>query len=102
VEDRAMAVEFIAWIAPEDYEEFRTMLSPIMPDSYEMWLRVRDRGKRRAFEEHATIFEEIEVYPEEFQAFCQRRARAEFSIYGLDLFAREKVYADRRPKTAYG
>ena len=93
-----MAVEYTAWIAEEDYDAFRKMLVPIMPDSYELWLRVRDRGKRRAFEERAAILEEIEVYPEEFKAFCARRARAEFSIYGLDLFAREKAYSARRSK----
>ena len=93
-----MAVEYTAWIAEEDYDAFREMLMPIMPNSYELWLRVRERGKRRVFEERAAMLEEIEVYPEEFRAFCARRSRADLSIYGLDLFAREKALAARRSK----
>ena len=94
-----MAVEYTAWIAEEDYQAFRKLLAPIMPDSYELWLRVRDRGKRRAFEERSAILEEIEVYPEEFERFCARRARAEYSIYGLDLFAREKARSASRERS---
>ena len=41
-----MAVEYTAWIAEEDYDAFREMLVPIMPDSYALWLRVRERGKQ--------------------------------------------------------
>jgi hypothetical protein len=95
-----MAMEYTAWIAEEDYEAFRKMLAPIMPASYELWVRVRERGKRRAFEERAAMLEEVEIYPDEFKAFCARRARAEYSIYGLDLFAREKAYSERRAKSA--
>jgi hypothetical protein len=93
-----MAVEYTAWIAEEDYEEFKRMLAPMLPDSYDMWIRVREKGKRRAFEERAAIFEEIEVYPDEFEAFCERRGRPEYNIYGLDLFAREKAYSVRRSR----
>jgi hypothetical protein len=96
-----MALEYAAWIAEKDYETFKRMLVPIMPESYELWLRVRERGKRRAFEERATIFEDIAVSPEEFMTFCERRVRPEFNIYGLDLFAREKGHSVRRTKAAH-
>jgi len=95
-----MAVEYSAWIAEEDYEAFRTMLAPIMPTSYELWLRVRERGKRRAFEDRDAILEEVEIHPDEFKEFCTSRTRAEYSIYGLDLFAREKAYASHRTHAA--
>jgi hypothetical protein len=97
-----MAVEYAAWIAERDYEAFKEMLAPIMPDSYELWLRVRERGRRRAFEESSVTFEEVEVSPDEFRTFCTRRTRPEFNIYGLDLYAREKAFAERRAKAANG
>jgi hypothetical protein len=93
-----MAIEYIAWIAEDDYDAFKKLLAPIMPDEYDMWLRVRDIGKRRAFADRAAMVEEIEVSPMEFRAYCASLTRPEFNIYGLDRCAREKAYAARTAK----
>jgi hypothetical protein len=46
-----MSVEYIAWLAEDDYEAFKMIMTTSLPSDYEMWLRVRERGKSRAFNE---------------------------------------------------
>jgi hypothetical protein len=89
-----MAVQYIAHIDEADYEAFRKMLGAWLPAEYDMWLRVRDRGRLRLLNDE-TIVEDIPVYPDEFKAFCEESKRSDFSIYRLDSFAREKA---RYPK----
>jgi hypothetical protein len=39
-----MAVEYIAFIAEEDYQVFWILVTTPLPREYGMWLRVRERG----------------------------------------------------------
>jgi hypothetical protein len=93
-----MGIEYIAVIAEEDYHAFKILVSTPLPREYEMWLRVRERGKLRAMQERDAVFVEVEVRPEEFGAYCKRLRRPDFSITALDSCAREKGIAQgRRP-----
>jgi len=46
-----MAIEYIAFIAEEDYGAFKILGTTTLPRDYTMWLRVRERGKLRAIRE---------------------------------------------------
>src|ERR1019366_3021235 len=85
-----MGVEYIAAIAEEDYQTFKTILAITLPDDYEMWLRVRDRGSARALKERGAVFTDVDITPDEFRAYCKKLRRADFSIAALDRCAREK------------
>ena len=89
-----MGIEYIAAIAEEDYETFKTMLTTTLPDDYEMWLRVRERGSVRALKERAAVLTEVEISPEEFRAYCEGLRKPDFSIATLDRCAREIAFAD--------
>jgi hypothetical protein len=91
-----MTTEYFAFIAEEDYRAFRILVSTTLPRDYDMWLRVRERGKLRAATERANAVIEIEVTPEEFGAYCKRQVRRDFSIAALDACAREKGVAQGR------
>jgi len=86
-----MDVEYIAAIAEGDYEIFKAVLTTELPRNYEMWLRVRDRGKLRALNEGATDVIEVQVTPVEFGDYCRGLKRPDFSIASLDLCAVEKA-----------
>jgi hypothetical protein len=85
-----MATEYFAFIAEEDYRAFQILVSTPLPRDYDMWLRVRDRGKLRAMRERAAAVVDTEITPEEFGAYCKQQTRRDFSIVALDLCAREK------------
>jgi hypothetical protein len=91
-----MAIEYFAFIAEEDYRAFQILVLTPLPRDYDMWMRVRDRGKLRAMSERAAAIIEIEITPEEFGAYCKRQARRDFSIAALDACAREKGFAQDR------
>jgi hypothetical protein len=85
-----MATEYFAFITEEDYPAFQILVTTPLPGDYDMWLRVRDRGKLRAMERAAAVID-IEITPTEFGAYCkQQMRRRDFSIAALDLCAREK------------
>jgi hypothetical protein len=86
-----MHVEYVAAIAEDDYETFKTVLTTELPRDYEMWLRVRQRGKLRALNEGATKVVEVDVTPDDFGAYCRGLKRPDFSIASLDLCAVEKA-----------
>jgi hypothetical protein len=93
-----MGIEYIAAIPEEDYRAFRILVSTPLPREYEMWLRVRERGKFRAIRDRGAVSIEVEVCPEEFAAYCKALKRPDFSIAALDRCAREKDMAQgRRP-----
>jgi hypothetical protein len=96
----AVSVEYIAVIAQHDYETFKTILTTTIPRDYEMWLRVRERGKLRAFRERAAVLTEIDVSADEFVAYCEGLRRPDFSIAALDQCARAKAEHERRPAVA--
>ena len=50
-----MGIEYIAAIAEEDYEAFKIIVTTTLPCDYEMWLRVRERGRVRALEQRAVV-----------------------------------------------
>jgi hypothetical protein len=86
-----VAVEYIAHIEEDDYEAFRGILGAWLPGEYQMWLRVRDRGRLRLLTDGIAV-EEITVFPDEFIAFCNKSKRSDLGIYWLDSFAREKAH----------
>jgi hypothetical protein len=88
-----MAVEYIAFIAEEDYWAFKILVTTPLPRDYAMWLRVRERGKLRALAERAAEVVEVQVSPEEFGAYCKGLRRTDFSITALDRCARAKGLA---------
>ena len=88
-----MGIEYIAVIAEDDYHAFKILVSTTLPREYEMWLRVRERGKLRAIRERAAVLVEVDVCPEEFGAYCKGLKRPDFSITTLDRCAREKAMA---------
>jgi hypothetical protein len=91
-----MGIEYIAVIAEDDYHAFKILVSTTLPREYEMWLRVRERGRLRAIQERGAVFVEVEVCPEEFGAYCKGLKRPDFSITALDRCAREKGLAESR------
>ena len=86
-----MSIEYCAAIAEEDYDTFRTLLTTSLPNEYDMWVRVRARGKARAFRERSVVIDEIDISPQEFSSFCNRMKNSDFSIAALDRCAREKA-----------
>jgi hypothetical protein len=88
-----MGIEYIAAIAEEDYEAFKIIVTTTLPRDYEMWLRVRERGRMRALQERGIILTEVEVSPKEFDAYCKALKRPDFSLATLDRCAREKPLA---------
>ena len=91
-----MGTEYIAVIAEADYHAFKILVSTPLPREYDMWLRVRERGKLRVIRERHAAFIEVEVRPEEFGAYCKGFKKADFSITALDRCAREKGIAEGR------
>src|SRR5882724_6718577 len=91
-----MGIEYIAVIAEEDYKAFKILVSTTLPRDYEMWLRVRERGKLRAMTERDAVLVEVEISPEEFGAYSNGLRRPDFSITALDRCAREKGIAEGR------
>ena len=91
-----MSIEYIAFITETDYPAFKIIITTPLPDDYEMWLRVRDRGKHRVQTERRASVTEIEVSPMEFGVYCKELKRPDFSIAGLDRCAREKAISQHR------
>jgi hypothetical protein len=92
-----MSIEYVAAIAEDDYRAFRILVTTELPQDYDMWLRVRERGKLRADGRGVSLVR-IEVSPEEFGLYCKRQRRPDFSLAALDRCAREKgIMQSRRP-----
>src|SRR5579859_6691696 len=91
-----MATEYFAFIAEEDYTAFQILVTTPLPRDYDMWLRVRERGKLRAEIERAARVIEIQITPTEFGAYCKQVTRRDFSIAALDGCARQKGVARGR------
>ena len=91
-----MGIEYIAVVTEADYCAFKILVSTPLPRGYEMWLRVRERGKHRAVRERSADIVEVEVRPEEFGAYCKGLKKPDFSISALDRCAREKGIAEGR------
>jgi hypothetical protein len=96
-----MGIEYMAVIAEDDYKAFTILVTTTLPRDYDMWCRVRDRGKVRAVRERAAIITEVEVSPQEFGAYCKGLKRPDFSIAGLDRCAREKAIAQGLGRTRH-
>jgi hypothetical protein len=91
-----MSIEYIASIAQADYKMFRILVTTPLPDDYETWLLVRERGKLRALTGGAATVTEIEVSLMEFAAYCKALKNPNFSIGTLDQCARDKAMAQAR------
>jgi hypothetical protein len=90
-----MGFEYIAVIAEEDYHAFRILVSTPLPREYDMWLRVRERGRLRIIQERDASVE-LEVRPEEFGAYCKSLKKPDFSITALDRCAHAKAIGQSR------
>ena len=88
-----MSIEYIASISEAEYKMFRIVMTTELPDDYQMWLRVRERGKLTALTEHGTSVTEIEVSLVEFAAYAKGLKTPNFSIGALDQCARRKAMA---------
>ena len=88
-----MSIEYIASITEADYKMFRIIITTGIPNDYETWLGVRERGKLRALMERGASVIEIEVSLLEFAVYCKGLKRPDFSIVSLDRYAREKALA---------
>jgi hypothetical protein len=86
-----MSIEYIASVAEAEYKMFRIIMTTELPDDYQMWLRVRERGKLTALTERGASVTEIEVSLIEFAAYCKGLKNANFSIGALDQCARKKA-----------
>jgi hypothetical protein len=75
-----MSIEYIASISEAEYKMFRIVMTTELPDNYQMWLRVRERGKLTALTEHGTSLTEIEVSLVEFAAYAKGLKNPNFSI----------------------
>jgi hypothetical protein len=93
VVDVIMGIEYIAAINEDDYKTFKMIVTTHLPDDYGMWLRVRERGKLRAFKERRVTFDEVEISPIEFGTYCKALKKPDFSVASLDRCARAKVLA---------
>jgi hypothetical protein len=89
--EHIMGIDYIASLSEDDYKTFRIIVSTGLPDDYEMWLRVRERGKLRAFKERGVIFDEVEISPIEFGTYCKALKKPDFSVASLDRCASAKV-----------
>jgi hypothetical protein len=94
-----MSIEYIASISEAEYKMFRVLITTPLPDDYETWSRLRDRGKLRAFTERGALVTEIEVSLMEFAAYAKGLKNPNFSIGALDQCAREKALARARGTT---
>ena len=90
-----MSIEYCAAIAEEEYETFRALLTTTLPTDYDMWLRVRARGKARAFRERSVVLGVINISPQQFRSYCKRMKKPDFSIATLDRCAREKALSSQ-------
>ena len=88
-----MSIEYIASITESDYKMFRIIMTTELPDDYETWLRVRERGKLAALTERGATVAEVEVSLMEFADYCKGMRRPNFSIGALDQYARKKATA---------
>ena len=86
-----MSIEYIAAITEADYKLFRIIMTTELPDDYQTWLRVRERGKLSALTERGASVTEIEVSLIEFAAYSKGLKRPNFSIGALDQCARKKA-----------
>jgi hypothetical protein len=75
-----MGIEYIAAISKYHCKSFKMVLTTTLPRDYEMWLRVRDRGKLKALNERGVIVTEIKVSPMEFGVYCRGLKGPDFSI----------------------
>ena len=90
-----MSTDYIAAIRKHHYKGFKAIMTTSLPGDYDMWLRVRERGKIRALRERGTILTEITISPLEFGNYCKGLKRRDFSIASLDACARAKAMAQR-------
>jgi hypothetical protein len=88
-----MSIEYIASISEAEYKMFQIVMTTELPDDYQMWLRVRERGKLTALTERGASVTEIEVSLMEFAAYAKGLKTPNFSIGALDQCARRKAMA---------
>jgi len=95
-----MGIKYFAAVSKQHYESFKMILTTPLPGDYDMWLRVRERGKCRALLERGTVLREIEVSPIEFGNYFRGLKRCDFSIASLDECARTKATGQRKDAAA--
>jgi hypothetical protein len=97
-----MSIEYIASIAEAEYKMFRIIMTTELPDDYQTWLCVRERGKLSALTERRASVTEIEVSLIEFAAYAKGLKNPNFSIGALDQCARKKAMVQaQEPATSF-
>ena len=97
-----MNIEYVAGITEADYKLFRIIITTALPEDYQTWLRVRERGKLSALTERGASVTEIGVSLMEFAAYSKGLKRPNFSIGALDQCARKKANAQaQRPAASF-
>jgi hypothetical protein len=84
-----VVVEYMAYIEEDDYEAFRGILGGWLPAEYEMWLRVRDRGRLRLLTDGAAV-EEITVFRSSWRFAISRDGQTSASTGSIALRARKR------------
>jgi hypothetical protein len=69
----------------------RLIMTTELPDDFQTWLRVRERGKLTALTERGASVTEIEVSLIEFATYAKGLESPNFSIGALDQCARKKA-----------
>ncbi len=83
-----MATITIPRIRQEHYKAFLALPTANLPDTFDEWLKDRSLEERENLRSGLTI-EPIEIYAEEFAAFC-RKADLPMDLYAIKRWAVEK------------
>jgi hypothetical protein len=75
----------VAFIAPHDYETFRILARPHLPDTYEQWLDYH-RNKCEDIVGNGHSYEEVQIDPDDFrQYFATHQEKLDIGL--IDLVA---------------
>ena len=83
-----MAGQFIPIIANQDYETFRRILDPHLPNTYEKWLDLVDQMTGDNIS-RGRASKPIELNPHEFSRYCEATGSSP-NLHILKNFAHEK------------
>lgn len=83
-----MAAMFIPTIAPADYQAFRRLIDRDLPDTYDEWLDLANKGSLDNIGK-GHVSEPVDVDPNEFVRFV-RATGASANLHWLYNFAQQK------------
>jgi len=83
-----MAIIYYPKISPNDYDAFRSILNPDLPDTYDKWFDLARKQMREIILNGDTPIE-VEVYPHQFAGYCHTGRHAR-TLDRREQFAAEK------------